>query len=113
MTMQAPNEFRVKDGQMGTDHTYGPNGLFMVGHLKVIASDGEGWEHVSVSTSTRCPDWEEMCMIKDLFWGENDCVIQYHPPRKNYVNCHKHCLHLWRPSKKKIPLPPMWMVGPK
>ena len=34
---------------------------------------------------------------KALFWDEDDCVIQYHPPRSEYVNNHQNCLHLWRP----------------
>ena len=54
--------------------------------LRIIASDGFGWEHVSVSRRDRCPTWEEMCQIKALFWDEDDCVIQYHPPRSEYVN---------------------------
>jgi hypothetical protein len=37
------------------------NGAFRVpGGLRVIASDGEGWDHVSVSLPDRCPTWEEM-----------------------------------------------------
>ena len=38
--------------------------------IAVIASWGGGWEHVSVSLARRCPTWEEMCMVKDIFWGE-------------------------------------------
>ncbi len=45
--------------------------------LMCIASDGEGWEHVSITIrGNRCPNWKEMCFIKDLFWGEEDTVIQ-------------------------------------
>src|SRR5690349_6482303 len=35
------------------------------------ASGGEGWEHVSISipSEDRCPTWEEMCFVKDLFWN--------------------------------------------
>ena len=36
--------------------------------IAVIASWGGGWEHVSVSLARRCPTWEEMCMVKDIFW---------------------------------------------
>lgn len=53
-----------------------------------------------------------MCFIKDLFWDEDDTVIQFHPPRSEYVNCHPHCLHLWRPIGIEIATPPKWMVGP-
>jgi hypothetical protein len=70
-----------------------------------------GWEHVSVSRQDRCPLWDEMCQIKSMFWDEDDCVIQYHPPRSEYVNLHKNCLHLWRPIGIELPMPDSIMVG--
>ena len=60
--------------------------------LKVIASDGMSWEHVSVSFPNRCPNWREMCFIKSLFWDDEDVVVQYHPAKSAYVNVHDHCL---------------------
>jgi hypothetical protein len=53
--------------------------------LRIIANDAsdpdtENWEHVSVSTAHRTPNWIEMCLVKDLFWTEEECVIQFHPP---------------------------------
>lgn len=56
-----------------------------------------GWEHASVSLRNRCPTWDEMCAIKDIFWGEEEAVMQVHPPRSEYVNLHPYCLHLWKP----------------
>jgi hypothetical protein len=94
----------------------GNNGYFLIHHIKlrvpiqVIASDGLDWEHVSVSLPHRCPTWDEMCFIKNLFWDEEDTVIQFHPANNNYVNNHKHCLHLWRPISQPIPLPPKILV---
>lgn len=72
-------------------------------------SDSE-WEHVSVSTSHRCLTWEEMCKIKDMFFLEDEAVMQIHPAKKNYVNFHNYTLHLWRPKTKEIPLPPPKLV---
>ena len=60
------------------------------------ASEGAGWEHVSVSLPDRCPTWEEMSFIKNLFWDEEDFVIQIHPAGSDYVDLHPYCLHLWR-----------------
>lgn len=82
------------------------------GSLRMIASWGEGWEHVSVSTPTRCPTWEEMCRVKAWFWEAEDCVMQLHPPARTHVNCHPYCLHLWRPICSEIPQPPPEFVGP-
>lgn len=110
---------RVRKGRLGSDETNGFNGLFIFASpmdsamaLRVICSDGLGWEHVSVSTVRRTPTWEEMCWIKDVFWDAEECVTQFHPPKSKYVNCHKFCLHLWKPTGIDIPTPPEWMVGP-
>lgn len=81
--------------------------------LRMISGAGEGWEHVSVSLEHRCPTWEEMCWVKDLFWSDDECVIQFHPPKAEYVNCHPYCLHLWKQIDSEQPRPPMDHVGPK
>lgn len=81
--------------------------------VSVIADNGIGdseWEHVSVSTEYRCPTWNEMCEIKELFFDKNEVVMQLHPAEKDYVNFHDFCLHLWRPKTEKIPLPPAELV---
>ncbi len=108
--------FRVLDGYFGSDRTYGFNGAFDIasptsGMFHVVCSNGEGWEHVSVSLPDRCPTWDEMCWIKNLFWDEHECVVQFHPPKSAYVNMHPHCLHLWKPTVERMPTPPSWMVG--
>lgn len=79
--------------------------------MTVMFSDGMGWDHVSVSTRIRTPRWEEMAAIKDLFFDPEDVVVQFHPRASEYVNVHKHCLHLWRCQAKEFPTPPKIMVG--
>lgn len=125
MSFHVPNRHRVRTGPFGSDETAGNNGAFFVPNrggatpaaratpLKVIASDGEGWEHVSVSLPNRCPTWAEMSFIKATFWDSRDCVVQFHPSEYEYVNNHAFCLHLWRPTAGDIPTPPAWMVGIK
>jgi hypothetical protein len=113
-----PEKYRVKTGPLGSNELMRNNGSFVIPiklnnvkqTLFTIASDEMDWEHVSVSRNDRCPTWEEMCIIKEIFWDKNDCVIQYHPPESDYVNNHPNCLHLWRPSKVAIPQPPIIMV---
>lgn len=122
---KVPEQYRITRGPQGSDASCGCNGAFFIpsrpgrAPFKVIASDGSGmpedptaqWEHVSVSLPDRCPTWEEMCKIKALFWDDDDCVMQLHPPRADWVNNHSYCLHLWRPADAEIPRPPGWMVG--
>lgn len=107
---------RVRHGQFASAPGSGPRGLFFVQgpcgcKLKIIGLLRPRWEHVSVSTPRRCPNWQEMCFVKDLFWDEEECVMQLHPPQSEYVNNSRYCLHLWRPTSQEIPMPPSGFVG--
>lgn len=113
-----PNQYRVilGAGLWNSSAESGNNGAFLIPGpcgqtLKIIASNGLGWEHVSVSLKGRIPFWMEMCAIKDLFWDPEDCVIQFHPPKSEYVNNCNFCLHLWRPIGVKFPMPDKKLVG--
>lgn len=94
------------------------NGVFKVYvhgvGFNVVASDGGGWDHVSVTLSSknahRCPTWEEMCAIKDMFFEDEESCVQYHPKKSEYVDAHPYCLHLWRPNDHEVKTPPIWMV---
>lgn len=91
--------------------------------LATAGGQGIDWEHVSVSVKKlipkknkmielgRCPTWEEMCKVKDLFWDKTDTVVQFHPPESEYVSQHHHCLHLWRKCGKDFETPPSIAVG--
>lgn len=108
------NEYRVRIGPMGSYDKMGNKGLFFIPFrqkhktiiLKVIVSDEAGWDHISVSTIKRVPTWDEMCFIKNLFFDEEETVIQYHPKKSEYVNTCKNCLHLWRKQGVEYELPP-------
>jgi hypothetical protein len=79
--------------------------------LRVIASSGEGWDHVSISRANRCPNWQEMKQIAALFFKEDEVAMQLHVPASEHVNNHPYCLHWWRPIGTPIPLPPAIFVG--
>lgn len=76
----------------------------------VVWSWGGGWDHVSVSFRNRCPTWDEMCIVKDLFFYPEECCIQYHPATADYVNKMPYCLHIWRPQDQELPRPPKHYV---
>lgn len=124
--MKVPEQYRVKKGLMASTALEGNNGAFQIPHPKiadyrinVIVSDGMGWNHVSVSLVSklgmvnRCPTWIEMCFVKEMFFGEDEAVIQFHPPKSEYVNNHNYCLHLWQNQNQEIQLPDSIMVGVK
>jgi hypothetical protein len=118
---------------LGTTSADGNNGAFHLEspepgwRLALICSDGTapevpdglGWEHVSVhayirrlTPKMRTPTWKEMSYVKRLCWDGEDVVMQLHPRESEYVNCHPHVLHLWRPTLHAIPTPPAILVGP-
>lgn len=112
---QVPERYRVVSGPLKSSVFDGNNGLFLIPYklrrLRCIASDGMGWEHVSVSTGLpRIPEWEEMCFIKATFWEDEDWVIQYHPAKSEYVNKHNLVLHLWKPQGIELPKPDKILV---
>lgn len=74
--------------------------------MRVIWSFDGGWEHVSVSYRKRTPTWDEMCKVKEMFWNDDETVVQYHPPKSEYVNIHEYCLHLWRKKNTDFETPP-------
>ena len=80
------------------------------GPLNVIASSGEGWDHVSVSRLGRCPNWPEMEYVKHLFFRDNEVAMQLHVPASDHINNHPFTLHMWRPQEQTIPLPPKEFV---
>jgi len=113
---------RVTTGEFATHSSQHADGIFHVmgpcGELLRIVSSrpragdpSEGWEHVSVSTRRRCPNWQEMCFVKNLFWDEEECAVQYHPPKADYVNNSRYVLHLFRHISTPFPMPPSIMVG--
>ena len=90
----------------------------------VIADDGcgnggdrTGWEHVSVRAlvdptlrMSRIPTWRELCLVKNLFWYEDEVVLQFMVDGPQKINIHPCVLHLWRPVDGKFPMPDSKMV---
>lgn len=116
----------LEDGRIPelSDASYGLTGAFELmgpcgAGLRIIANDAEhpdaqGWEHVSVSTARRCPNWIEMCFVKELFWEDEEMAIQYHVPVSEHINNHPYVLHLWRDTIHPHPrMPPSLAVGVK
>lgn len=70
-----------------------------------------GWEHAAVSgRNHKIPEWEIMCRVKDIFWDEEECCIEFHPRKSQYVN-NDECLHIWKPIGVELPEPDTILVG--
>lgn len=72
MMRRTPNSkvesFRIASGTHGSDASYGNNGHFIFRFngvvLIVIVSDGESWDHISVSTKSRVPNGKKCVSSK-------------------------------------------------
>jgi len=56
-------------------------------------------KHVSISRQDRYPDWDEMLMVKEFFFGNTDAMMMM-PRKQNYVNVMQNCFHLWECPEK-------------
>jgi hypothetical protein len=112
--------FRVKKFSSEAD---GYNGLFVVpdcsddgAPLRVIASTGFGWDHVSVLHPFREPSNREMSRVKDLFFWWDENVIEFHdyPPVEwdIHENVTGKARHMWSPQGVGLPRPPDAIMSP-
>jgi len=72
------------------------------GNLMVLYSPKEEtdlgggyWKHLSISHHRRYPYWDEILDARYNFFNEDETVIQIMPPKREYVNLHPYCFHLW------------------
>ena len=136
MTFKYPEQYRITAQTQQQLHNsklarflsspHGP-GAFWYPHkanhrtvfLFMVATNRYGWEHVSVSVRRkwglalqRPPHWEEMCLVKDLFWDPEDWVVQFHPAESEHIDM-VNALHLWRSIDEAFPIPDSILVGLK
>ena len=109
------NAFRIPETSYEADSM---GGAFLIPYplageqLRCIATAGGGWDHVSVSLKKgqRTPNWAEMEYVKRTFFHRDEVAMQLHVAEDDHLSIHPYVLHLWRPQKAKIPLPPKLMV---
>jgi len=129
---KVPEQYRIKTGTLSSDSSAGNNGAFEIPvtskrkialdhtieykyKLYCIASDGMGWDHVSVHKlfpdgRIVTPQWNDMKLVKSLFWDHTDTVVQFHPESGKYVNHNPHVLHMWKQHNVKYELPPKELI---
>lgn len=115
--MRTKTDIRKRTNELGlTLVNEGKDGMaFRNNRFTIIFSWGRGWEHLSIVllTGDNPPVWKDMCVFKDTFWGEDETCVQYHPAKKDYINCHPNCLHIWKPTGRIVlPKPSTTLIGP-
>lgn len=75
------------------------------GICSVISGNNKyGYEHVSISLKHKFGilSREDMCMLKDIFFGDEEEVYYIHTKESEYMNISENCLHLWKPIGRKL-----------
>ena len=105
------DRYRKEHPSLGKSPKGASFGYFERGPLRIISGgSGDEWEHVSVSCADRTPIWGEMCIVKQMFWGDHETVLEFHPRQSEYINQHPFVLHLWKQKDENHPLPERWMI---
>jgi hypothetical protein len=119
MKKTMPERYRVKMGAVAFEISNTTSGFFKIPHPKianyyfeVILSSPGDWERVSVMLSSpkrkveRKPTWDEMCLVKSLFFEEAETVVQFHHGIESKPgNEPLYCLSLWRSTNGEYPQP--------
>lgn len=95
---------RVSESLNGRTWTNDIRRLAVIQSLDFEA-DGHLWMHTSLSREDRAiPGYDEIALVKELFVGPDRLALQLFVPRKEHVNLHPGCLHLWTPLEHR-PVP--------
>lgn len=75
--------------------------IYTKGNLQVLVckephgrTDRLLW-HLSISHPDRYPSWDEICDARYSLLPDDVTMAQVLPPRRQYVNLHPNCFHLW------------------
>lgn len=95
-TTQTPIEWeRITSRIPGTKTYKGANDPHLIVIIEKHApEDGGGW-HLSMSHPSRYPTWDELADARYKFIPDRVTMAMIAPPRKEFVNLHNTCLHLW------------------
>lgn len=76
-------------------------GLRVIQEIEI--HDGKEWLHTSLSRQDRIPSYQDILMVKDQFIGTERKAIMVFPSRKEHVNMHPFCLHLYSNEEDGLP----------
>lgn len=84
-------------------------------YLKTTMYVNDTWQMVSAQLIDKWgqkqdeyPTWDEMCLVKDMYFNPNDAAIQF---MTEFPNVDSHTLCIWRPLTLDLPRPDSRMVG--
>ncbi len=63
--------------------------------LQIFVSKDEGLWYLSISHPTRFPTYEEIKHAQYVLLPDEVTMAMLFPPKKEFVNIHNNCFHLW------------------
>ena len=72
-----------------------PEGIFEKGKLSILVTKDAGLWHLSISHPNRYPIYDEIKAARYEFIPDEVTMAMLFPPKKEFVNVHPNCFHLW------------------
>ena len=69
-------------------------------NLRIFVSRDGGLWHLSISHPSRYPTYDEIKEARYELLPDNITVGLLFPPKKEFVNIHENCFHLWEIPEK-------------
>jgi hypothetical protein len=79
------------------------SGLYVMGSIAIY--ENLAWYHVSFSRRGEMPNYRDVKLVKDYWFGDDRWAIQVHPKASQHVNIAPTCLHLWSCLEDGFQLP--------
>lgn len=79
-------------------------GVFKMGRCNIIISIDNGEWHLSISTPTASPSYNEIKAARYKYIPDNVTMAQLFPPSEEFINIHPYCHHLWEIKAIEHPL---------
>jgi len=71
-------------------------GTYRMGRCNIIVAIEAGLWHLSISTKYAQPSYKEIKEARYRFVPDNVTMAQIFPSKKEWVNVHPYCHHLWQ-----------------
>ena len=78
--------------------------LFVI-YSRSVMKNGSEWHHISLSRPDRLPSWSDVAKVKEDFLGTGGDAIHVIPKKRDHVNVHQYCLHIWESADGKNYIP--------
>ena len=70
--------------------------FYTMGRCNIIITIDNGKWHLSISTPTASPSYEEIKEARYKFLPDDAVMAQIFPSKKDFVNLHPYCHHLFQ-----------------